>query len=345
MSPVPDNPTVVTSDGLTGIIESEASSPSGGEHDLQVLVTLSDGRRVWAPAEALILQANGQYHLRVPVSELESMSAADRPTVLSRTRELEDRLADLGLELTRPAEPAAPEREPEQNIQAGEDAPDMAALDDSPAVAMTSAETATPAPERPAQAPLGESAGRVHVSKIVQAYKEDIEAELLRESVEVHRVPVNEYVEAPPETRYEGDSIIIPVLEEVLVVNKRLLLKEEVVITRRREHTAHSTAEVRNAEEVFVTPLPSGEEERYNGAGAERPYQAHYAEHLAGSGYAYEYFEPAYAYGRALRASAAGQPRQPSWAQLEPEARRTWEQHNPGTWDTVHKAVRAAWSA
>jgi uncharacterized protein (TIGR02271 family) len=345
MSPVPDNPTVVTSDGLTGVIESEASSPSGVKQDLQVLVTLADGRRVWVPAEALILQADGQYRLRVPLSELETAGSADRPTVLSRSRELEERLADLGLEHTRPAAPAASEHNAEhhapppqveaQDVQPRGDAPDEAE-------ASSGAEAETPAPVQPSP---GRPAGGVRVSKIVQAHKEDIEAELLKETVDVHRVPVNEYVNAPPEVRYEGDSIIIPVLEEVLIVNKRLLLKEEVVVTRRREHAPHGAAEVRSAEDVFIAPLPSGGEERYNSPGAERPYQAHYAEHLAGSGYAYEYFEPAYDYGRALRASATGQARQPTWDQLEPEARRAWEQHNPGTWDTVRAAVREAWSA
>jgi len=42
-------------------------------------------------------------------------------------------------------------------------------------------------------------------------------------------------VETAPEIRTEGDVTIVPVLEEVLVVEKRLVLKEELHIRRRIE--------------------------------------------------------------------------------------------------------------
>jgi stress response protein YsnF len=40
-------------------------------------------------------------------------------------------------------------------------------------------------------------------------------------------------VETAPEIRTEGDVTILPVVEEVLVVEKRLVLKEELHIRRR----------------------------------------------------------------------------------------------------------------
>ena len=58
---------------------------------------------------------------------------------------------------------------------------------------------------------------------------------LQREEVTVERVPVNELVEGEaPMPHYENEVFVIPILEEVLVVQKRLLLKEEVRVTRRR---------------------------------------------------------------------------------------------------------------
>jgi stress response protein YsnF len=47
------------------------------------------------------------------------------------------------------------------------------------------------------------------------------------------RVPIDRIVETTPEIRTEGDLTIVPVLEEVLVVEKRLVLKEELHIRRR----------------------------------------------------------------------------------------------------------------
>jgi uncharacterized protein (TIGR02271 family) len=60
---------------------------------------------------------------------------------------------------------------------------------------------------------------------------------LLREEVAIERVPVNRVVEGPIPMRYEGDTMIVSVLEEVLVVKTRLLLTEELRITRRRTET------------------------------------------------------------------------------------------------------------
>ena len=56
--------------------------------------------------------------------------------------------------------------------------------------------------------------------------------ELRHEQVEVVRVPVDrEMAEAPP-VRTEGDLTIVPVLEERLVVEKRLFLVEELHLRR-----------------------------------------------------------------------------------------------------------------
>jgi hypothetical protein len=57
---------------------------------------------------------------------------------------------------------------------------------------------------------------------------------LYTEEADVRRVPVNRIVTEVPQTRQEGEVTIVPVLEEVLVVEKRLLLKEEIHIVRRR---------------------------------------------------------------------------------------------------------------
>jgi uncharacterized protein (TIGR02271 family) len=74
----------------------------------------------------------------------------------------------------------------------------------------------------------------VRISKTVEEREERIDAPLTKEEVEVERVELNQEVDAPVAVRYEGDTMIVPILEEVLVVQKRLVLKEEIRITRRR---------------------------------------------------------------------------------------------------------------
>jgi uncharacterized protein (TIGR02271 family) len=76
--------------------------------------------------------------------------------------------------------------------------------------------------------------GDVVIHKRVEEEPYEATVDLGRDEVLVEHVPVNREVEAAPEPRYEGDVLIIPLLEEVLVTEKRLVLREEIRITRHR---------------------------------------------------------------------------------------------------------------
>ena len=76
--------------------------------------------------------------------------------------------------------------------------------------------------------------GIVRVHKRVETHEVTLEADVTSEEVTIERVPVNALVEgAAPQIREEDGVTVIPVLEEVLVVEKRLLLREEVRLTKR----------------------------------------------------------------------------------------------------------------
>ena len=83
--------------------------------------------------------------------------------------------------------------------------------------------------------------GRVRVRTVTDTLEELARADVQRETVEVTRVPVDRMIESAPEIRTEGDVTIVPILEEILVVEKRLVLKEELHIRRR---VAAETVEV-----------------------------------------------------------------------------------------------------
>jgi uncharacterized protein (TIGR02271 family) len=102
--------------------------------------------------------------------------------------------------------------------------------------------------------------GRVRVRKLVQEHSEQIDTPVLREEVQVERVPRNQILDQPAAVRYEGEVMIIPVMEEVLVIEKRLMLREEVHITKQRSRTSESREIPLRREEVVVERLePSGE--------------------------------------------------------------------------------------
>ncbi len=74
--------------------------------------------------------------------------------------------------------------------------------------------------------------GRVRVRTVVEVVQEPVRASLEEETVEVTRVPVGREIDQAPEVRTENGVTIVPVVEEVLVVEKRLVLKEELHIRR-----------------------------------------------------------------------------------------------------------------
>ena len=68
--------------------------------------------------------------------------------------------------------------------------------------------------------------GAVRVEKHVQKRLRKIETPLMRENVEIRRVPVNRVATETPRIRKQGETTIIPVVEEELVISKRLIVKE-----------------------------------------------------------------------------------------------------------------------
>lgn len=76
--------------------------------------------------------------------------------------------------------------------------------------------------------------GKVIVHKRVEEIPVSTSVDLGRDQVAVERVEINQTVDSVPGPRQEGDTLIIPVVEEVLYTEKRLVLREEIRITKRR---------------------------------------------------------------------------------------------------------------
>ena len=142
--------------------------------------------------------------------------------------------------------------------------------DYSPAVAAQPTIRVAPPAEEVARIPVIEETinvvkrpvekGRVRIVKTVQEREEVVDVPLMEEEVEVNHVPVNRLVDHTEAVRHEGDTMIVPVYEEVLVVRKRLMLKEELHITRRRREVNRPQTLTVHREEVEVERLEGSEE-------------------------------------------------------------------------------------
>jgi uncharacterized protein (TIGR02271 family) len=80
--------------------------------------------------------------------------------------------------------------------------------------------------------------GRVRVNKRVETSDEIVQTPTIQEEVRVDRIPINQFVDTPPAVHEEGDVLVIPVVEEVLVVEKKLRVREEVRVTKKRTSTS-----------------------------------------------------------------------------------------------------------
>ena len=95
--------------------------------------------------------------------------------------------------------------------------------------------------------------GKVRISKKVTEQQTPVSIPLLREQYDIERVPVNQVVDTPPPAmRYEGETTIIPVLREVMVVQKRFEIMEEIRITKRKTESTDTQQVVLRKEEVHI---------------------------------------------------------------------------------------------
>lgn len=95
--------------------------------------------------------------------------------------------------------------------------------------------------------------GKVRISKRIVEHEELVDVPLFREEVDVEHVPINQFVDTPPQVRQEGDTMIIPVVQEQIFYQKRLLLVEELHVRKQiiEEHKPQQITLLK--EEVDIT--------------------------------------------------------------------------------------------
>ena len=101
--------------------------------------------------------------------------------------------------------------------------------------------------------------GGVRVSTEVETVEEAVAVALRQQAASVERVAVDQVVETAPEPRLEGDTIVIPVIEERPVVTTQLVVTEEIRVRLTEEtRTEERTVPLRR-ERVTIDQIPSSE--------------------------------------------------------------------------------------
>jgi uncharacterized protein (TIGR02271 family) len=99
--------------------------------------------------------------------------------------------------------------------------------------------------------------GRVRVRVVTREIDEAIEVPLTKETVEVERVAIGREIDAIPPSRQEGDTLIVPIVEEIVVTQRKLVLKEELRLRQVRTTEQHRETVVLRRQEAVVERLPA----------------------------------------------------------------------------------------
>ena len=105
---------------------------------------------------------------------------------------------------------------------------------------------------------------KVQVKTNVREEEATVNIPVVSEQYEIHRVPVDKVFTIPPPVRYEGDTLIVPVIEEVVVVEKRYKVVEEVHLVKHSTQTPYMQQITLLKEEVKVERIsPDGEKTKF----------------------------------------------------------------------------------
>jgi hypothetical protein len=93
-----------------------------------------------------------------------------------------------------------------------------------------------------------------------------VEVPVWQERIDIERIPVNQFVEQAPVPHYEGDTLVIPCVEEVPIVEVRLRIREELrVRVVREQHVHRETVTLQRHEVDIDTSAPTPTTTKHEG--------------------------------------------------------------------------------
>ena len=110
----------------------------------------------------------------------------------------------------------------------------------------------------------------VRVTTVTRERQQPVDEVLTHQRVEIERVPIGRMVDGVPPVREEGDTTILSVVEEVVVVERRLILKEEVRIRRVRVTESHRETVAVREQNAVITRTEAGSTAAQDGPRASR---------------------------------------------------------------------------
>jgi stress response protein YsnF len=94
--------------------------------------------------------------------------------------------------------------------------------------------------------------GSVTIRKVVSEQETLVDETLSVGTVEIEHVTLNVPIDSPVSVRWEGDTAVFPVMEEIITITKQLILKEEIRVKQAVKQTHSPQQVILRREEIIV---------------------------------------------------------------------------------------------
>jgi uncharacterized protein (TIGR02271 family) len=190
--------------------------------------------------------------------------------------------------------------------------------------------------------------GGVRIFTRVEETPVEEQVTLREERVNIERRPVDRPIDTQDIAAFQDQSIELRERGEEVIVNKTARVVEEVVVNKEVEQHTETVRDTVRRTDVEVertgdtittgTTATSGSIMSDDFTTYDSDFQTHYTSNFANSGYTYDQYMPVYRYGYNLGSDQRYSNMQ--WSDIEPDARRAWEERNPNTWEQFKDSIK-----
>jgi uncharacterized protein (TIGR02271 family) len=183
--------------------------------------------------------------------------------------------------------------------------------------------------------------GGVRVEARVEERPVEEQVSLREEHVRVERRPADRPATPADFNRaFQDRTIEVTERAEEAVIEKQARVVEEVVVGKDATERTETVSDTVRRTDVDVQPVEAGGGASGDFDRLENDFRTNFQATYRGNDYTFDQAKPAYRYGYSLAGEGRGGG---DWSNVEPDARRRWEERNPGTWDKFKGAARYAY--
>ncbi len=178
--------------------------------------------------------------------------------------------------------------------------------------------------------------GRMRIYSVVTEREVQQNVGLRDETIRIQRRPVNRDVAINADL-FKEKSYEMVEMDEIAQVSKTARVVEEVSLGKEVAEKIETIKETLRRQDVEIEEVKAARPfQEYDG-----DFRAFVKDRLANKGVTFETLKPAFSFGHGL---ANREPfRSSPWTAVEADAKRIWEEKNPGTWDQNKAVVHYAW--